>query len=139
MHAFTQLRFDRLERGTHTFGHRMSMDGEPTLCASLGTLAREAKNIETFRSALPASFTSFDRIAAELDQTHLPLVQLRTKLGEPCAEILQTRHRFAVVLEPYHEVIRIAYYDHIASAAVFPPPLDPKVKDMVQIHVGKER
>jgi hypothetical protein len=36
-----------------------------------------------------------------------------------------------MVLETDHEVIRIAYYDHIAAAAVLPPPLDPEVKHIV--------
>ena len=52
------------------------MDGEPTLLASLGAHVRETKEIESFRSALAASFTAFARITTELDQTRLPFVQL---------------------------------------------------------------
>ena len=73
VHAFTQFCFDRLERGTHAFGHRMPMDREPAVLSRLATLVREAKEIESFRPALTASFTSVDRIAAELDQTRFSL------------------------------------------------------------------
>jgi hypothetical protein len=137
VHAFTQFCFDRLERGTHAFGHRMPMDREPAVLSRLATLVREAKEIESFRPALAASFTSVDRIAAELDQTRFPFVQLQAKFGEPRAEFFQTRRCFTLALESDHEVIRIAYYDHIAAAAVVPPPLDPQVKHIVQVHVGK--
>ena len=100
------------------FAMRVAMDGEPAVLPSLGTLVREAKKVESFRPALAASFTSFDRIAAELDQTRLPFVQFQAKLGKPRAEFLQTRRRLAVVLETDHEVIRITHHHHIAAAAV---------------------
>ena len=103
MHAFTQLLLDRAEGGTYAFGHRLSMDGEPTLLASLGAHMREAKKVESFGSVLAASFTVFDRIAAKLDQTRFPFVQLQTKLGEPRAEFFQTLRCLAVVLKSDHE------------------------------------
>jgi len=52
------------------------MDGVPALLSGLGAHVRETKEIESFRSALAASFTTFARIATELDQTRLPFVQL---------------------------------------------------------------
>ncbi len=107
------------------------MDGEPTLLASLGAHVRETKEIESFRSALAASFTAFARIATELNQTRLPFVQLQAKLGEPRVEIFQARFRLTVVLKANHKIIRIAHNDHIAAAAVFPPPLNPEIKHIV--------
>ena len=67
MHLIAQLRFDDLKRGAHTFAHRMSMDCEPTILPSFGTLLSEAKKIESFRTALAMPFTSFDRIATKFD------------------------------------------------------------------------
>jgi len=131
VHSLTQFSFDRLECGTHAFGHRMSMDREPTLLASLGTLVREAKKVESFRPTLAASFTPFACIATEFDQTRFPFVQLQAKLDKPRAEFFQTRRCLVMMLEADHKVIRITYDHHIAAAAVFPPPLDPQVKHIV--------
>jgi len=101
------------------------MDDEPAAIACLGTLMSEAKKVKSLRPALAASFTSFDRVAAELDQTGLSFVQLQPKLGKPRLEFFQACRCLAVARETDHEVIRITYYDHIAAAAVLPPPLDP--------------
>ncbi len=107
------------------------MDGEPALFARLDTLVSEAQKVKRFRPALATSFTSLDRIAAELDQTRLALVQFQAKLGKPRVEFFQARRCFAVVLETDHEVIRITHHDHVAAAAVIPPPLDPEVNLIV--------
>ena len=67
------------------------MDREPAVLACLGTLVREAKKVKRFWPALAASLSTFDRIAAELDQARFPFVQLQSELGKPRAEFLQTR------------------------------------------------
>jgi hypothetical protein len=108
------------------------MDREPAVLARLGTLVGEAKKVKRFRRGLAASFTTFDRIAAELDQTRFPFVQLQTELGKPRVEFFQTRRRLAVVFETDHEVIRITYHHDITAAAIISPPLDPQVKHIVQ-------
>lgn len=115
------------------------MNREPTLLSRLGALVSKSKKVESFRSAFAALFTTFDRITTELDQARFAFVQLQVELGEPRAEFIQTRRRLAVVLETDHEVVRITHYHHIAAAAVFPPPLDPQVKHIMQVHVGKQR
>ena len=139
VHSLSQFRLDRLERGTHAFGYRVSMDREPAVLSSLGTLVREAKKVESFRSAFAAPFTAFARIATELDQTRFPIIQLQAELGEPRAEFFQTRRRLVTMLKAEYDVIRIAYDNHIAVAAVCPPPRDPQVKHIVQEHVREER
>jgi len=113
------------------------MDGEPAVLPSLGALVREPKEVESLRPALPAPLSTFDRIAAELDQTRFPFVQLQPELGKPRAEFLQTRDGLAVALETDREVVRIAHDDHITAAAVFPPPFDPQVEHIVQEYVRK--
>ena len=135
VHSLSQFRFDRLQCRTHALGHGVAMNGEPALLSCLGTLVREAKKVKRLRPALSVSFSSFDRITAELDQTRFPLVQLQAELGEPRAEFFQTRRCLAVVLETDHEVIRITHNNHIAAAAVLSPPLDPQVKHIVQEYV----
>ena len=81
----------------------MAMDGEPAVSGRLGALVREAKKVESLRPFLAASLTSFDRKAAELDQTRLSVVKLQAELGKSRVEFLHTRHRLAVVLEADHE------------------------------------
>ena len=56
MSSLSQFCFDLPQLGTYTFGHRMAMNRAPALLASLGTLVREAKEIESFRPALLFSF-----------------------------------------------------------------------------------
>ena len=114
MSSLAQFCFDLPQLGTYAFGHRMAMNREPALLASLGTLVREAKEIESFRPALAASFTSFHRIATKLDQTRFSFVQFQSKLGEPRAEFLQTRRRLAVVFKTDHEVIRKSYRQQVS-------------------------
>ncbi len=115
------------------------MDREPAVLSGLGALVREAKKVESFRSAFAAPFTVFARIATELDQTRFPIVQLQAKLGETRAELFQTRRRLVTMLKADNEVIRIAHDNHIAVAAVGPPPRDPQVKHIVQEYVQEER
>ena len=67
VHSLSQFRLDRLQCRPHAFGHRVAMNGEPTLLSRLGTLVREAKKVKRLRPALSVSFSSFDRITAELD------------------------------------------------------------------------
>ena len=81
MLSLSQFRFDLPQFGTHAFGHRMPMNREPALLASLGTLVRETKEIESFRSALAASFTSLARITTELDQTRFPSCSFKPNLA----------------------------------------------------------
>ncbi len=124
------------ERRTHAFRHR-EWRWEPSRPRRVRTLVREAEKVERLGPPLAASFSSFDRIAAELDQTRFPFVQLQAELGETYLKCVQARRRLAVVLETDHEVIRITYHNHIATAAVFPPPLDPQVEHVVQVHVRR--
>ena len=82
----------------------MSMEREPAVLSSLGTLVCEAKKIKSFRSVLTTPLTSFVRKAAELDQTRLAFVPLQAKLGKPRAEFFQTRCCFLLILETNHKV-----------------------------------
>ncbi len=139
VHPSAEFRFNLVECCSHAFARTIAMDGKPAVCSGLGTHMCETKETERLRSALPTSFSLLGRITAELDQTRFPFVQFQAKLGKPRVEFFQTRRCLAVFLEADHEVIRISNHNHIAAAAVFPPPLDPQVKHVVQVHVGKQR
>ena len=107
------------------------------MAAGLGADVRESKKVERVRAALTAALPAFDRMSTELDQARLLVVEFQAKLGKPCAEFLQTRSRLVVMLETDHEIIRKAHYHDIAAAVVFTPPLDPKVKDIMEVHIRK--
>ncbi len=63
-------------------------------------------------------------------------VQLQAELGEALPGVLpDTPLPRSRCSKADHEVIRIAHDDHIAAAAVVPPPLDPQVEDIMQEHV----
>ncbi len=67
VHSLSQSIFDRLQGRAHAFCHAMAMNGIPALLPRPGTLVGEAQKVESIGSASIASFTAFDRIAAELD------------------------------------------------------------------------
>lgn len=137
--ALPQGSFDRLQGNPNAFGHRHSMDREPTVCSRPGAPVGEAQEVERLRSALATSRTAFGGVPTELDQTCFPFVQFQTELGETRAECFPARHRLVVVLKPDHEVIRISDHDDGATAVVFPPPSDPQIEDVVQKHVRQQR
>ena len=138
MHSLPKFRLNRLQRRTHTFRYRVAMDREPTVLLRFLAHMREAKKIETLRSALAASFSSLGRIATELDQTRLRLVKFQPELRKTCAEFFQTRLRFMLMLKTDHEIVRVAHDDHVAAAAVASPPFNPEIENVVQVHVRKQ-
>ena len=137
MQTFPQLLFDLLERRTHTFGYRMTMDREPAVLLRLGTLVRETQKVESLGPALAMPLSPFDGVLPKFDQSSLGLVQLQAKHGKPCVEFFQTRGRLVVVFEANHKVVCVTHYHDIAATALT-PPLNPQVENVVQIHVRKE-
>lgn len=139
VHAFTQLLLDRLQRCSYTLRHTVTMDRKPTVRSRRGTLVSETKKIERFRSALATLGSPLDRITTELDQARLAFVKSQAKLGKALPEFFQTCYRFGMALETNHEVVRVTDNHHIAAAVIFPPPFDPQVEHVVQVHVRKQR
>jgi hypothetical protein len=61
------------------------------------------------------------------------------------AELLKSLPQFseepfglATVLEPHDEIVGITHDDHVARGGCGPPPLDPKVEDVMQEYVRQE-
>ena len=131
MHSLPKFRLNRLQRRTHTFRYRVAMDREPTVLLRFLAHMREAKKIETLRSALAASFSSLGRITTKLDQTRFSIMQFQAELGETCAEFLQTRLCFMLMLKPYHEIVRIAHDDYVAATTVAAQPFNPEIENVM--------
>ena len=74
VHSLSQISFDRLQRGADAFCHRMAMNSEPALLSRQSTLMRETQKVESVGPVPIVSFSAFDCIATELDQTRFPFV-----------------------------------------------------------------
>ena len=114
------------------------MNREPPVTPGNAALVRETKKIKRLGSSFTALSTSLNCVLAELNQTSFVFVELEAKLRKPRVELFQTRSRFVTVLKTDHKVICVANHHHVA-AALFTPPLNPQVKDVVQLYVGKQR
>jgi hypothetical protein len=139
MHPLAKLLLDGSERRSHPLGDGDPSDREPPVTPRLCALVREAEEVKRFRATFATHCATFDRVATELDQPRLVLVQLQAELGAPQPEFFQARYRFASMFKANHEVVRIADDDDVAPAAVLPPPLHPQVQDVVQEHVRQQR
>jgi hypothetical protein len=99
----------------------------------------EAKKVERFRSTKATSFPAIDRKATKLDQASLLVMKLQAELGETLSKFFKTRLRFVLVLKADDKIIRKTQYDDIAATAFASPPLDPKIENIVQVHISKQR
>ena len=66
-------------------------------------------------------------------------MQRKPTLGHARLQVYQHRLRIALVLEPHHEIVRVANEYHRASLRVIPPTFDPSIKRVVQEDVGQQR
>ena len=78
-------------------------------------------------------------MTAEPNQSRLFGVHLQPKALEASLEGGPEAGRVGLVLEPQHEVVRVAHDDHLAASDALPPLLYPEVEDVVKVDVREER
>src|SRR5687767_10719548 len=127
-----------MERRPEAFAGAVPMDREPAVGSSFGRHMGEAKELERLRPALASCFSILSRKAAKFDQASFLGVELQSVFGEPLAEFRQAVLRLVEVLKPHHKVIRVPHDNHISTAAILPPPLNPQVEHVMQEHVAKD-
>src|SRR5205807_7922212 len=101
-----------LERAVPVFSDDM---GEP----------QEVERLRLVQSTLPPAL---GRVATELDETRLVWMQGQAVLLHALPQRRQEPLGFAFVLEPDHDIISIAYDDHVAPDALQSPVLRPGVE-----------
>ena len=99
----------------------------------------EPQEAERFRLVQPPGRPVRGGEPPELDQPGLIRVQLQAESRHPLAEVGQEALRIPVVLEAADEVVGEPHDDHLTACPVPPPPLDPKIQRVVQVHVGEQR
>ena len=137
MHACPELLFDLLQRDTHPFGNRCSLNREPTF-PGLSAAVRKAQEVERLRLAQSLALTTCRREAAELDEPGLLRVKLKTELLQALMQLSEESFAIHTGLESHDEIIGVADHDHRSTCVSIPPLVCPQVKDIVQKHVRKE-
>jgi hypothetical protein len=128
---------DLAQRALEPFPHRLALELEASLPVSC-TDVREAEEVEGLRLAQATTFTVAGGEPPELDQARLGRVQRQLEPGESLAELVLEPLRVPAMLEPHHEVVRIAHDDHVAACMPTPPLVRPQVQHVVQVDVRQE-
>ena len=100
---------------------------------------RKAQKVKRLRPPLAPFLPSFRRVAAELDQAGLIRMKLEAKLLETFPQLAEEAFGITSVLESHDEIVGVANHDHRSACVTFPPLVGPKIEDVVQEHVRKER
>jgi len=100
---------------------------------------RETKEVERFAATTSLAASAFRTAPSELDQASLFRVQPQIELFQPLAQSNQARSRVGFMLKADHKVIRITDDDALAACMSRSSPVDPKIQDVMQKDIGKQR
>jgi len=128
----------RLQFGAEPLRHRLPPYVKPLGLARSSTEVGEAQEVEGFRLALVTLLSISGGEPSEFDQSRFVRVQRQAELVKTFLKFLQETFGLAAVLEPNDEIVGITHSNDIACGELRPPPLDPQVEDVVQVHVSQE-
>ena len=100
---------------------------------------REAEKVERLRPAEATRLPVVGGEPSELDQARLLSLQLQPEPRKPLAQLGLEPLRILTMLEAHDEVVSEAHDNHLAARVPLPPLLGPKVEDVVQVDVRKQR
>src|SRR5215469_2891353 len=100
---------------------------------------REAQEVKRFRLALAPALSVCGRESPELNQTSLIRMQFQPELLQSFPPLLEESLCFRSVLKPQHHVVRVTNHDNLACGSMRPPVLNPKVENVVQVSICKQR
>src|SRR5712671_4547743 len=132
VHSPSQLLLDLLEFRFHAVAPGLPMNEEfapATFAADEG----EPEEVEGFRFAEPALRTLSRREAAERDQAGLFRMQRQCELPQPFTHCTPEAPGISFMLEADHDIVRVAYDDHVARGLAPSPAFGPEVEDVVQV------
>ena len=66
-------------------------------------------------------------------------MQFQPELPQTVPPILEESLCFRSLLKPQHHVVRITNHDNLAHGSVRPPVLDPKIENVMQVYIRKQR
>ena len=101
---------------------------------------REAQETERFRLAPTASPMVRHRKPPELDEPGLAGVRFQVEASEPLLHGVQELLRVTPMLKAHHEVVSIPHDNRVApDLAAAPLLVEPRIENVVQVHVGQDR
>jgi hypothetical protein len=138
MHAFPQGLLDLPQLLSQPVGHGFAPNRELPLprCAAY---VCETEKVERIRLSLITPPSSFDRKTSKFDEPGLLQVQLQVEIEQTLPQLLNKPLGFYPVLEAQNEIIAIPHNDHIAPGIPPPPPVNPKVQNIVEIDICQQR
>lgn len=95
------------------------------------TAMGKAQKVQRFGTTRVTSVSIGDRKTTEFEQTCFLRMRFQPELAATFVECRKARLGFGLGLKADHEVVRIADDDHITTAMVFTPPLNPEVQNVV--------
>ena len=139
MHSPAQFGLDALQGPIDALADRLATQSETSL-PSGPAIVREPEEVESLRTPFPPCPAVRHREFAELNETGLVRVQLEREVGQPVLQIAQEPFCIPLVLEPDNEIIGVTHDDRLATGDPGAPlPLEPEVKDEVQVDVRQNR
>ena len=139
MNTTTKALLDSVEFGHQALGNSLAFHREAFPFAGSATHMREPEEIEGLRFALTATTSIEPGIGAKLDHARLVRMERKAEALQTLPKIIQEAFRLMAILEPKDEVVGITNDDQIALCITAAPLMCPKVQDVVQINIGKQR
>src|SRR5271166_4380845 len=136
VHSFAQLHLHRPKLCHHSLLDRFAPNYERPVPFRSRAEMREAEKVERLWLPLPSLFAVSGRVAAKADQPGLGWMQRQLELAQTFLQVLQERPGLVLVLKAGDEIVRVADDDHVATCLPA-PAVDPQIKRVVQISVGK--
>ena len=133
-----ELNLELLQLGRHPLAYRVAPNDEvsPAIHA---TDVREPEEVECLRFALSPPSTIRRCVAPKLQQAGLRGVKLQTEFAQTLLQLAQEAFRFPAMLEPDHEVVRVADYDDISLGMAPTPAVCPQIEDVMKIDIRQQR
>src|SRR5215510_5017007 len=138
MPATLELVVDLTQLRPHPLRDRDALEPEPAR-RGLRADVREPQETERLRLTQTSRLPSPGGVPPELDQPRLVRVQFQPEPRQPFTKLDQEPLRILLILEPNDEVVSPAHHDHIAVRVASSPPVDPQVKNVVQVYVSEQR
>jgi hypothetical protein len=99
----------------------------------------ESEKINCLWLSLAFALAVLDSKTAKLIQACFALMQLQVEHVKSLFECLQKIFTIQLMLKTHDEISAKTHHDNVPSSLLAPPPFDPAVEYVMQVHIGKHR
>src|SRR6266702_282049 len=139
MQALSQFGFHLSELRLQALAHRLPQDRETAIAPLGGADVREAKEVERLGFAQTLACAAFGSKRPKLQQPGLLRIQLQAELAQPLGQLRSKPLGIGLHPESEHDIVRVAYDDHLAARMLSTPRPHPQVKRVVKVDIGQKR